>query len=122
MRPSPKRSHQAKALINLGVVQLQRSAPDDALEKFEEARQLCETTGDLANLSISLENLAVLYHRQAAQALAFITNRRPRRAALDCSQLTTAMNLADLYLTVVFERDVWPTSHETIFADINFDF
>ena len=96
--------HQAKALINLGVVQLQRSAPDDALEKFEEARQLCETTGDLSNLSISLENLAVLYHRRQAfaQALAFYhqSTATSRRLGLRSQLTTSAMNLADLYLTV----------------------
>ena len=52
---SANSSHQAKALINLGVVYLQRSAPDDALEKFEEARRLCEATGDLSNLALSLK-------------------------------------------------------------------
>ncbi|MEE2756934.1 MAG: sigma 54-interacting transcriptional regulator [Myxococcota bacterium] len=101
---SDLQSQQAKALINLGVVQLQQGDPDNALDHFEKARHLAQLNGDLANLSIALENLAVLYHRQQAfrNALLFyhqstVASRRMGRRL----QLTTsALNLADLYLMV----------------------
>ena len=78
---------QAKALINLGVVHLQQGAPDVALQHFEKARELAESNGDIANLSIAVENLAVLYHRRQAfrDALAFITSTVTSRVWADIS-------------------------------------
>ncbi len=96
--------HQARALINLGVVHLQRGEADAALSRFEAARDLCLATGDLRNLSIAVENLAVLYHRRQAFADALRHYHRSSAAARQLGHrgqlATTALNLADLYLTV----------------------
>ncbi len=95
---------EAKALINLGVVHLQRGNPGEALAMFERARECCSRTGDLANLSISLENLAVLHHRRKefSEALAYYhqSSAASRRLNRRNQLTTTALNLADLYLTV----------------------
>ncbi len=96
--------HQARALINLGVVDLQRGDVDAALARFEAARQLCADHNDLPNLSISLENLAVLHHRRQAysRALSYYhqSTSASRRLGRRLQLATTALNLADLYLTV----------------------
>ncbi len=96
--------HQARALINLGVVDLQRGDVDAALLRFESARRLCADHNDLPNLAISLENLAVLHHRRQAysQALAYYheSTAASRRLGRRLQLATTALNLADLYLTV----------------------
>ena len=44
-----------------GVVHLQQGAPDVALQYFEKAGELAESNGDIANLSIAVENLAVRF-------------------------------------------------------------
>ena len=74
------------------------------MSRFETARQLCEQSGDLASLSISLENLAVLHHRRQAYGDAFAyyhqSTAASRRLGLHGQLTTSALNLADLYLVV----------------------
>ncbi|MCB9527217.1 MAG: sigma 54-interacting transcriptional regulator [Myxococcales bacterium] len=96
--------HQARALINLGVVDLQRGDVDAALARFEAARRLCAAHGDLPNLAISLENLAVLHHRRQdyGRALSYYhqSTAASRRLGRRAQLATTALNLADLHLIV----------------------
>lgn len=96
--------HQAKALINLGVVFLQQGFVNKALMQFETVKDHCTKAGDIPHLAVALENLAVLHYRRQAfkQALFFYhrsaaTSRRLGRIA---QFSTTILNLGDLYLTV----------------------
>jgi transcriptional regulator with GAF, ATPase, and Fis domain/Tfp pilus assembly protein PilF len=97
-------SHQARASINLGIVHLQRGETDEALDRFEVARDLCLSSGDLRNLTIAVENMAVLYHRRQDFARALVHYHQSSAAARQLGQqpqlATTALNLAELYLTV----------------------
>lgn len=43
---------------------LQRGEAEVAAERYAEARRLAAEAGDLRNLAISLDNLAVLFHRR----------------------------------------------------------
>ncbi len=94
----------ARALINLGIVHLQRGEPDAAAGRFEQALALAEADADLRNLAIALGNLAVLHHRRQnyRRALEFYHRSSAAFRKLgNQDQLTvTVLNLADLYLTV----------------------
>ncbi len=103
-RAAQDTGHQARALINLGVVHLQHGDQGAALQHFEEARRLAAAAGDLRHLALSVENLAVLNHRRQAYAEALVYHHQStaafRRLGHTAQLATTALNLADLYLTV----------------------
>ncbi len=95
---------QARALINLGVVDLQRGEPDAALHRFSAAHALATEAGELRLVALAVENLAVLHHRRQAYAEALVYHHQStaafRRLGHEAQLATTALNLADLYLTV----------------------
>jgi transcriptional regulator with GAF, ATPase, and Fis domain/tetratricopeptide (TPR) repeat protein len=96
--------HQAKALINLGVVFLQQGFVNKALLQFETVKDHCTHEGDIPHLAVALENLAVLhYRRQSFKQALFFYHRSAatsRRLGRNAQFSTTILNLGDLYLTV----------------------
>ena len=96
--------YEAGALINLGIVHLQRGEPDAAAGRFEAARRRAESIGDLRRLALSLENLAVLHHRRQDFATALSLYHQStsafRKLGHHAQLATTSLNLAELYVTV----------------------
>jgi transcriptional regulator with GAF, ATPase, and Fis domain len=95
---------QIRSLINLGIVSLQSGDPEAAAERYAEARRLAADAGDLRNLALSLDNLAVLFHRRqdfgAALAMYHHSTQAFRKLGQSHHLAHTALNLAELYLVL----------------------
>jgi transcriptional regulator with GAF, ATPase, and Fis domain/energy-coupling factor transporter ATP-binding protein EcfA2 len=95
---------QIRSLINLGIVSLQSGEAEVAAERYAEARRLAADAGDLRNLAISLDNLAVLFHRRqdfgAALAMYHHSTQAFRKLGQGHHLAHTALNLAELYLVM----------------------
>jgi transcriptional regulator with GAF, ATPase, and Fis domain len=95
---------QIRSLINLGIVSLQRGEPEAAAERYAEARRLAADAGDLRNLALSLDNLAVLFHRRqdfgAALAMYHHSTQAFRKLGQSHHLAHTGLNLAELYLVL----------------------
>ena len=95
---------QIRSLINLGIVSLQGGEAEVAAERYAEARRLAAEAGDLRNLAISLDNLAVLFHRRqdfsAALAMYHQSTAAFRKLGHWNHLAHTALNLAELYVAV----------------------
>jgi len=93
-----------RALINLGIVHLQVGEVDAATERFSAARDLALAAGELRHLGLALDNLAVLFHKRQdfARALQLYDQSGDvfRKLGNQGQTAHTALNLAELYLTV----------------------
>ena len=93
-----------RALINLGIVHLQVGEVDAATERFSAARDLASAAGELRHLGLALDNLAVLFHKRQdfARALDLYDQSGDvfRKLGNQGQTAHTALNLAELYLTV----------------------
>jgi transcriptional regulator with GAF, ATPase, and Fis domain/Tfp pilus assembly protein PilF len=93
-----------RALVNLGIVFMQRGMPEHATEHFEDAKRLAEETGDLWGAAMAVKNLAVLHHRRQEYSRALPLYHQSsallRKLGRSASLTHSALNLADLYLDV----------------------
>jgi len=97
-REASDEEDQARALINLGIVHLQREDPETALPLFERARGL----GPPRTQAIAEANLAVLYDRRQDFGRALLHHHRAttalRRLGQSEALAAAVLNLADLHL------------------------